>query len=99
MVKEFQAWQYKQYGLHALFEGNVKIALLYFNKALKLDPTLVEVIYNRGNLYSILKMSDKAISDYDLAIKLDPQHYKAYICRGITYLEQKQNAEALRKYL
>ena len=94
MTKEFVAYNYNDLGLNALFEGNYEIALQYFNKALSISPSLVGVIYNRGNLYSTLQHSDKAIADYDLAIKLEPQYYEAYIHRGIVYLEQKQDAHA-----
>lgn len=94
MKKEFDAYKYNDLGLDALLEGNYETALQYFNKALNISPTLVGVIYNRGNLYSSLQQSDKAIVDYNLAIELEPQYYEAYIHRGIVYLEQKQDALA-----
>lgn len=94
MKKEFDAYKYNDLGLDALLEGNYEIALQYFNKALNISPTLVGVIYNRGNLYSSLQQSDKAIVDYNLAIELEPQYYEAYIHRGIVYLEQKQDVLA-----
>lgn len=94
MAKGFVANNYNNLGLDALFEGNYELALHYFNKALSIDPNLVGVIYNRGNLYSALHEWDKAIADYNLAIELNPQYYEAYIHRGIVYLEQKQDALA-----
>ena len=92
MTSEFDAYKYNELGLDALFEGNYEIALQYFNKALSIDPSLVGVIYNRGNIYSVLHSSDQVIADYTLAIEFEPYYYEAYINRGIVYLEQKQDA-------
>ena len=61
MTSEFDANRYNELGLDALFEGNHEIALQYFNKALSIDSSLVGVIYNRGNLYSILHSWNQAI--------------------------------------
>ncbi len=53
MTSEFDANRYNELDLDALFEGNYEIALQYFNKALSIEPSLVGVIYNRGNLYNL----------------------------------------------
>ena len=66
MTSEFDANRYNELGLDALLIGNYEIALQYFNKALSIDSSLVGVIYNRGNLYSILHSWDRAIADYTL---------------------------------
>ena len=94
MTSEFDANRYNELGLDALLIGNYEIALQYFNKALSIEPSLVGVIYKRGNLYSVLHFSDKAIADYTLAIEFEPYYYEAYINRGIVYLEHKQDALA-----
>ena len=94
MTQEFEAQHYNNLGLDALLENNFEVALENFNKALKIDPTLVGVIYNRANLCSILRSSEQAIADYNLAIEIQPEYYEAYVNRGIVYLEQKQDAHA-----
>ena len=86
MTQEFEAQHYNNLGLDALLENNFEVALENFNKALKIDPTLVGVIYNRANLCSILRSSEQA--------EIQPEYYEAYVNRGIVYLEQKQDAHA-----
>ena len=42
-------------------------------------------IYNRGNNYYKKGELDKAINDYNEAIRINPQYFKAYSNRGIAY--------------
>ncbi len=41
--------------------------------------------YNRGNIFAKRGLYDKAIEDYNSAIKINPGHFKSYTNRGIVY--------------
>lgn len=56
-----------------------------FTAALKLEPTSIEALLNRGNAYCRRGYYDKAIDDYTEVIRLDPQNGKAYNNRAIAH--------------
>jgi len=45
-----------------------------YNKAIEVDPKMTTLYYNRGNVYVGQKDYDKAISDFDRTIRLNPKH-------------------------
>ena len=53
---------------------------------------------NRGRYYHSIQQNDKALSDYNMTIKLNPSYDMAYNNRGNIYREQGQNDLALRDY-
>jgi tetratricopeptide (TPR) repeat protein len=50
---------------------------------------------NRGTTYNALGRHDEALADYDMAIRLDPNHASAYANRGKTYHELGLHTQAL----
>ena len=46
--------------------------------------------FNRGNAYLLKGEIDKAIEDYDTAIKLDPDDDQSYCHRGLARLHLKE---------
>ncbi len=68
-------------------------AIEFYNKALALNPSDPWNDYvNRGNAYSGLGDLQKAMSDYEAALKLDPNLGAAYFNRGIVH-EKMRNIE------
>ena len=53
-------------------EAAIKFARKYQRYS---NPNDAEAYYNRGNAYSDLKNYSQAISDYNQAIKLNPNHH------------------------
>ncbi len=53
------------------------------------------VYYNRGVAYDEKGQYDRAIADYDMAIKLNPKHASAYNNRGIVYKKLGQSDKAM----
>jgi tetratricopeptide (TPR) repeat protein len=57
-----------------------------YNMAIKLNPYLPFVYYNRANVKLRLKEFQRAIDDYSMAIKLEPELAEAYYNRALTLL-------------
>ena len=53
-------------------KGEYHKAIVAFNKAIELDPSLALAYSNRGWAYIELGQYEQAIADYDKAIELDP---------------------------
>src|SRR5437660_4528769 len=53
---------------------------------------------NRGNAYHAKKNYDRAIEDYDRAIKLDPGYARAFYNRGISYSDKGDQTRAIDDY-
>ncbi|MGE0422384.1 MAG: tetratricopeptide repeat protein [Reyranellaceae bacterium] len=50
---------------------------------------------NRGRAYQRTGQLDRAIADYNEAIRLDPSNVDAYVRRGIAYTENGQHDQAI----
>src|SRR6266851_8424920 len=53
---------------------------------------------NRGSAYVAKGDTDRAIQDYDQAIKLDPKYANAFNSRGIAYQAKGDNERAIKTY-
>ncbi len=61
---------------------NDPIALQYYNSALKLQPHSVEALYNRGLYYQNTGAAEKAVTDYNQLLKLNPRYGFAWFNLG-----------------
>jgi tetratricopeptide (TPR) repeat protein len=73
-------------------------ALADYNRAIELNPKLVEAYTNRGALYADLQQYEQALADYNRAIELNPQFVGAYAGRGLTYHDLQQYEAALADF-
>jgi tetratricopeptide (TPR) repeat protein len=72
-------------GIALGLEGKRDAAITKFNEAEKKYGQSVYISLNRGIIYKELKNLDKAIADYSVCIKLQPDYYPALVNRGIIY--------------
>jgi len=56
------------------------------------------LLYNRGQVYALLKQWEKALADYNAVIALDPHFSEYYLDRGNLHRQLHQYAEALEDY-
>lgn len=77
---EFIVLTRKALELSRQFEHDAAIKL--YDQAIKLNPTVAQVYFNRGVSKSNNLNFEGAIKDYDKAIELDPEYMEAYGNRG-----------------
>src|SRR5262249_49306799 len=63
-----------------------------------LDPTMAEAHVARGYAYHLKKDYDKAIADFDKAIRLNPKEAMAYNNRGNAWVEKRAYPKAIADY-
>ena len=74
------------------------MAMEDYNKAIELNPRLVEAYTNRGNAYGKKHQYERAIEDFNRAIELNPRHANAYSNRGVAYMHKHQYDRAIEDY-
>ena len=70
-------------------------AISDYDKAISLDPNLVDAYNNRGTVKAMYKDFAGAILDFSKAIELKPDNAEAYLNRGATLIEKKDYKNAL----
>ena len=65
------------------------------NRAINLNNTNVRALDLRGNINRDLKNYEKALDDYSIAIKIDPEFAIAYYNRGVIYNYREEMSKAL----
>ncbi len=90
---------YVQLALIYTARGN-KLAMQYYDGALRLNPKSEEALYGRGMFYQEVEMNyDKAIQDYTSITQINPKNKNAYYNLGfIHYQYLKVNNEAVKHY-
>ncbi|MBN1183169.1 MAG: hypothetical protein JXB49_12825 [Bacteroidales bacterium] len=56
--------------------------LVLIDNAIAIDDKLDEAYYLKGMYYSELGESDRALNDFDLALKYNPSYFEVYLARG-----------------
>jgi len=76
-------------------ENKFKEAIADFDKALELNPDLIDAYVERGVLFAKNRRHDDAIGDFTRAIQLDPKNAKAYAMRAESKLKGEAPGDAL----
>lgn len=95
---DFTVIDYNNRGLSYHELQKYEAALIDFDQALNLDPSLAATYNNRGNAYTKLERYDEALADFDQSISLDPTLAQSYYNRGTTYYALQRYKEALGDY-
>jgi len=79
------------------YAGDKKLnpALEDLNKAIEVNPDLVDAYIERGMVFAQARRFDDAIGDLTRAIEIDPQNVKAYAMRASAKLQAEANDDAL----
>lgn len=95
---EYNPEHWEAYNLLGMIYARQKnpMALEYFKTAVRLFPDNSEIRFNAGYVFQQFGEVDKAISEYNQAIKLDSTFYQAYYNLGYLYvIENKDYKNAL----
>jgi tetratricopeptide (TPR) repeat protein len=76
--------------------GNHLEALQDCDKALELNPKLIDAYFRRGLTYTELGDLGLALENYNLTLDLDPEHVQAYIQRSWIYFRKEDYKRAKR---
>ena len=79
------AMDYRDRGLKAQKGGDAETALVYFQKAMELDPSLAVAYNDAGVIYESKGWNDRAKQAYGKAIDLDPTLASPYYNLGSIY--------------
>jgi tetratricopeptide (TPR) repeat protein len=63
--------------------GSYNGAIVFYDKALAIDPNNVDALYNKGNVLVKLGDSIGAIASYDKALAIDPNNKKVLHNKGL----------------
>src|SRR5580692_3948968 len=77
-------------GISAFQQHNYKLAIGYFNDALKANTNYLGAYYFRGLSYMGEKKYDPAIADLSQALLLNSNDWKTYYFRGWSYSDNHQ---------
>ncbi|HPZ08025.1 MAG TPA: tetratricopeptide repeat protein [Candidatus Eremiobacteraeota bacterium] len=76
-------------------QGKYEEALMWYDRALKLDSISTTYWYGRGNSLRSLGRYDEAIKCYEKVLSLDPKFVDAWFDKGLALKELKKYEEAL----
>ena len=71
------------HGIHAMRSGELELALVFFNKIVKLEPKFAEGWNKRATVYYFLGKYDNSIEDIARTLLLEPQHFGAFSGLGL----------------
>lgn len=92
------AADYRDKGLHYQKNGDMDTALMYFQKAIGLDPTLAVAYNDAGVIYEAKGWTDRAKQAYGRAIELDPTLPSPYYNMGSIYEREGDFDKAVYYY-
>ena len=76
---------YYNRGSAYMTKGQYDRAILYFDKAVKINKNFAQAYCNRGTAYYEKKEYDRAILDFNKAIKINTKFADAYYNRAVVY--------------
>ncbi len=89
---------YYNFGVDIIKKGDFDLAIMAWNKAVGIDPTMVKAHNYLGRAYYTQGMMDEAITAYKKVVELESGNPDSYINLGIAYRYNGMIDEALEEY-
>ena len=83
-------------GDHQLARGNLAVAYVKYEKALKGEPGCARLMYKRGLALLLGRLEDQAIQAFKDVVAVDPEYALAYAGLGQAYFQKKNYIDARR---
>lgn len=93
--RNLKADEYYKLGNDNLYSRNYKESIIYFDEAIKLRPKKSSYYIQRAQAKELANKKIGALTDYEIAIKIDPVNPNAYFKRGLFYYSQKNYETAI----
>ncbi len=93
-----KSYDYNHKGYELMMNGNYTEAILQFDSAIIFYHLDANYNHNRAYCYNAIDSVNLAISDYLIAIKLDPENYEYYYLLGNIYQTHKKIEVAILYY-
>jgi tetratricopeptide (TPR) repeat protein len=87
-----------QFGSRKASQGEFTEALMYLEKAIKVNPKFIGAYSLAGDCFRYLGQHQKAIEIYKQAIEIDPNNTDVYCNLGITYRDLGHHDEAIEVF-
>ena len=87
-----------QLGSHKTSQGEFTEALMYLEKAIKVNPKFIGAYSLAGDCFRYLGQPQKAIEIYKQAIEIDPNNTDSYCNLGTTYRDLGRHDEAIEVF-
>ena len=78
--------------------GDSNSALIYLNRNIEANPGSREAFLSRGELWFSIRMWDHAVSDYSMALDLDPADGDLWLQKGISLLNMEKTEDACHDF-
>ncbi len=95
---ELGAEEYEKLGNLYLRQGNMDLAFLQYDKALRMDPSRIHIRYKLGRLFLEKGTPEEAGREFQEILKLTPNDALAHEGMGRVYFKQVHFAEAERSF-
>ncbi len=83
-----------QTGIQLLIEDEPEQALEKFNQVIELRPDFAEAWNRRGDAYQFMGDEERALSDYEHVMRLNPYHFGTLESCGQIWLERRNSRKA-----
>jgi tetratricopeptide (TPR) repeat protein len=78
--------------------GQYKLAIEYYNKAIRINPNYANAYYIRGIIHLESGQYQKAVQDLSETIRIKPDYISSYYNRGIAYSKTRRYQLAIKDY-
>jgi Flp pilus assembly protein TadD len=95
---ELGAEEYERIGNLYLAQGNMDLAFLQYDKALRADPSRIHIHYKLGRLFLEKGMPEEAGREFQEILKVTPNDALAHEGMGRVYFKQANFAEAEKSF-
>lgn len=92
------AGRHNQIGNDYFSKGQYDLAIVEYQKAIKIFPQYAKAYSNMGYAHFEKKQYDRAIEEFTRAIRNDPMYAKAYNNRGMVYFAKGEYDRAILDY-
>jgi tetratricopeptide (TPR) repeat protein/predicted aspartyl protease len=93
--EQLDAAGYARRGSASASRHDYQHALTDLTRAIDLAPTEADYLYERGMAYWSNQQGDKALADFDAAIKLKPNHVNSLVARATLHARRNDPAQVI----